>query len=518
MPDTRRNPMALAYRASPASSLAGPRAARRPAGRWAAAGLVAVGSLLGGALAVGPLVRPASAAAAAPAAKPAANAAPDGAPMTGKKPAVAGAAKAPVSKPPNWTDRFYQAQKRAQKEEKPMLLYFSSSDRSDFCKQIDEEVLSTPMWADWANENLILLKVDFILDTKKQPADVRNQGDELKTRFGISKVPTFIFVDPWGDLLSRCGYDVAKLKDDEAKGQPANWLEHCKQVVASRPAKEKLVTHPDLATAVTAVRKTAIPLCILITQGQTNKVAAGWTETLLQNQLFVRFVNRNMGFVHVDWPAETDVSPNAKYVREFGAKWKIGASAFQLAVWSPGGLGEVKGLIGGFDPVDCGPLVKRLEPMLPSIDYGGGWLENWKVAKALAAQQQKDLFVSFVSTDTSEFTKRMYAEIYDTPEFKDYAKKNLILMKADFPGDPANVAKQAKEIKEQNAVLADMFGIRGYPQVVVVNPKGQKILDAKYMKGGASVFVNEMKKQISADKNRRTLISQEAAKDVEKSK
>jgi thioredoxin-related protein len=471
-----------------------PRPARTTAAAW-------VGWVAAAVAALSPMLTPARAAAAPEA-------------MT-KKPA-AGAAVA--NKPANWTDRFYQAQKRAQKEEKPMLFYFCSSDRDDFTKQLDEEVLSTPLWTEWANQSLVLLKVDAILDEKKQSAEIRNQNRDLRTRFGISKVPTFIFVDPWGDLLARKGYDTAKLRDDEPKGQPAAWLAYCKEVVASRPAKEKLVGYPDLAAGVTAVRKTAIPLCILITQGTANKVAVGWTETLLQNQLFVRFVNRNMGFVHVDWPEETDVSAKAKYVRDFGAKWKFGASAFQLVVWSPGGVGEVKGLIGGFDPVDCGPLIKRLEPMLPAIDYGGGWLEDWKVAKALAAQQQKDLFVSFVCTDQSAYTKKMYDEIYETPEFKDYAKKSLILMKVDFPVDPANAAKQTKELKEQNTVLADMFGIRGYPQVVIVNPKGQKILDAKYMKGGASVFVAEMKKQITKDKDRRTILSKELSNDVEKSR
>lgn len=433
----------------------------------------------------------------------------------GGTPATPAAAKKPAA----WGDRFLIAQKRAQKEERPMLLYFCSSDRDGFTQQLDEEVLTTPLWTEWANKNLILIKVDFLRDTKKQPPDVRNQNADLKTRFNVAKVPTLIFLDPWGELLARCGYDVAKLRDDEAKDQPKKWLEYCQQVVASRPAKERLQGQPDLETAVTAVKKTAIPLCILVTKTKGNQVAAGWVETLLQNQLFLRFVNRNMGFVRLEWPEDLDTSLKAKYARDFAAKWKFGPSPFQLVVWSPGGLGELKGSIGGFDPVDCAPIVKRLEPWLPTIDYGGDWIEDWKTARAISAQQQKDLLVTFVQFDgKDEYSKAMRAEIYDQPEFKDYAKKNLVLLRVEFPAEPANAAKQSKELKAQNLMLADMYGIKGFPSVVVLNPKGQKTLDAKYMKGGALAFVAETKKAIQKDKDRRTLISQEAAKDLEKDK
>jgi thioredoxin-related protein len=434
------------------------------------------------------------------------------------QPAAGSGGKVAAKKQVVWMDNFLQAQRKAQKEEKPMLLYFCASDWDDFTIQLDEEVMNTSLWADWAQQNMILVKIDYPKDVKKQRAETKNQNDALKTRFNIAKVPTFIFLDPWGELLSRVGYSKAQLRPDESKEQPKAWLKYCQDVVASRPSKEKLVGSPTLKQAVAAARKTAIPLCILVTQTVGNEVAAKWTETMLQNQLFVRFINRNMAFYHLEWPADTDTSENAVYVREFAAKWKFGPTPFGLVIWSPAGLGDTKAIIGGFDPVDCGPIIKRLEPMLPTIDYNGGWIEDWKAARAVSAQQQRDLFVSFVCTDGSEFSKKMQEEIYDQPEFKDYAKKNLVLLRIDFPSKPENLAKQSKDLQEQNRILAEMYGVRGYPTVVVLNPKGQKILDGKYMKGGAPLFVSEMKKQIQKDKDRRTLISEEAAKDLEKSR
>lgn len=417
----------------------------------------------------------------------------------------------------NWMEDFLRAQKKAQKDEKPMLLYFCSTDRDDFTKELEEEVMNTPFWVDWANENFILVRIDFILDNKKQAANIRAQAQDMKSRFNVAKVPTFIFLDPWGELLARCGYNTASLRDDEPEGQPKAWLKYCQEVLASRPTKEKLVEQPDLEAAVTSAKKTAIPVCILVHSLTGNQVAAKMKDELLQNQLFVRWINRNMGFVQVPWPEDFDTSPKAKYVRDFAAKWKFGKSPLQLVIWDPGGLGTNKAIIPvSFDPVDCGPLVKRLEPMLPAIDYGGGWLDSWKVAQALSVQQQKDLLISFVCTDGSEYSKKMEDEIYSQPEFKKYARDNLILLRIDFPASPELQAKQSKELKEQNNMLADMFGVRGYPTVVVRNPKGQKILDGKYMKGGAPVFVNELKTAVQKDKDRRTLLSQELSKEMEK--
>jgi hypothetical protein len=50
-----------------------------------------------------------------------------------------------------------------------------------------------------------------------------------------------------------------------------------------------------------------------------------------------------------------------------------------------------------------------------------------------------------------------------------------------------------------------LYGVRGYPFVVMVNAKGQKIGEAKYMKGGGKAFVDEMKRVYTADANKRML-------------
>ena len=70
---------------------------------------------------------------------------------------------------------------------------------------------------------------------------------------------------------------------------------------------------------------------------------------------------------------------------------------------------------------------------------------------------------------------------------------------------------QPQALREQNKVLAETYGIQGYPTVIVLNSLGQKIIQAKYMKGGPATFLAELDKARKKDKDRRTLISEEEA-------
>ena len=68
----------------------------------------------------------------------------------------------------------------------------------------------------------------------------------------------------------------------------------------------------------------------------------------------------------------------------------------------------------------------------------------------------------------------MDKEVYQTKEFGDYAKNNLVLLRADFP----NKTKLSADLKKANEDLkkkkyASPF--QGYPTTVLVSAEGKKI-------------------------------------------
>ena len=84
-------------------------------------------------------------------------------------------------------------------------------------------------------------------------------------------------------------------------------------------------------------------------------------------------------------------------------------------------------------------------------------------------------------------------EVFQTPEFEKWAKKNVVLVELDFP----KRTPQDEALKEQNFNLQQMFGVTGYPTIWFVQPEkkeGKKVnLDALgntgYVAGGPSKWL-----------------------------
>lgn len=100
----------------------------------------------------------------------------------------ASAADAPVR--PNWLTDFAQAQKAARTAERPLLIHFHA-DWCAPCRKMERETLSTRALAAQVAGNFVLVKIDV----DKHP--------DLAKRFGVKSLPSDLFVDPGGRILSR---------------------------------------------------------------------------------------------------------------------------------------------------------------------------------------------------------------------------------------------------------------------------------------------------------------------------
>lgn len=98
-----------------------------------------------------------------------------------------------------WLTDFKTAQQRALAENKPLLIDFTGSDWCPPCMILDRQVFSQPEFADYAAQNLILLKVDF---PRRKPLSVEDQAenDALARRFAIRGFPTILAMGADGKL------------------------------------------------------------------------------------------------------------------------------------------------------------------------------------------------------------------------------------------------------------------------------------------------------------------------------
>ncbi|MBI2949626.1 MAG: hypothetical protein HYY23_18475 [Verrucomicrobia bacterium] len=61
--------------------------------------------------------------------------------------------------------------------------------------------------------------------------------------------------------------------------------------------------------------------------------------------------------------------------------------------------------------------------------------------------------------------------MYSSKEFIGYAKKNLVLVKVDFPMKK----RQSEALKQANEALKRQFEIEGFPTMVLLDGDGKKL-------------------------------------------
>ena len=120
------------------------------------------------------------------------------------------------------------------------------------------------------------------------------------------------------------------------------------------------------------------------------------------------------------------------------------------------------------------------------------WHTDANAALQLAIKENKKVMFFFTGSDWCGWCIKLQKEVFDTNDFKEWATK-VVLIELDYPRRTA----QTDEIKAQNNHIQQMFGVRGYPTVLFVNP--EKLSDGKinlnnlgktgYVRGGSEKWL-----------------------------
>lgn len=122
---------------------------------------------------------------------------------------------------------------------------------------------------------------------------------------------------------------------------------------------------------------------------------------------------------------------------------------------------------------------------------GSLWLEDFAAAQAQAKKSKRKILIDFTGSDWCPPCKTLHRNVLAKPEFEQFAKKNLILVMADFPRSKP----QSKAQKKKNQALAKRFAIRGYPTIVILTPAG-KVLSKEvgYRGENAAAYIAKIRK------------------------
>jgi len=108
-----------------------------------------------------------------------------------------------------------------------------------------------------------------------------------------------------------------------------------------------------------------------------------------------------------------------------------------------------------------------------------GFIDDYDVAIKRAAAENKTILAVFSGSDWCYWCKMLDQQFLSKQEFTDAVTNDLVCLYIDSPKDKSLISEKARE---QNPKLVKKYGIKGYPSVMFIDSKGEKIADAKRMK------------------------------------
>ena len=118
-----------------------------------------------------------------------------------------------------------------------------------------------------------------------------------------------------------------------------------------------------------------------------------------------------------------------------------------------------------------------------------GWTSDILEALGESERTGKDILLNYTGSDWCSWCRKLWVEVFDTPEFKKYADENLVLVFLDFP----NNIDLPDDVLKQNSLMAQIFGVQGYPTIWIMDSEQVPIMKTGYQAGGAAAYIRHLK-------------------------
>lgn len=114
------------------------------------------------------------------------------------------------------------------------------------------------------------------------------------------------------------------------------------------------------------------------------------------------------------------------------------------------------------------------------------WTTDYKAALKKAAAEKRMVLLEFTGSDWCPPCKLQNREVFDTPEFAEFAQSKLVPVKLDFPRN----IPQTEELRASNRELAEKFSVGGFPTLILLDSKGGELARVEgYPGGGVEAFI-----------------------------
>jgi len=144
-------------------------------------------------------------------------------------------------------------------------------------------------------------------------------------------------------------------------------------------------------------------------------------------------------------------------------------------------------------------LILALMAALAALPAHGEQLPQWftdaHAAQEKARQENKTVLLDFTGSDWCGWCMKLKKEVFDQPEFVEFAQANLVLVEVDFPH-----YKQLDEAQKQaNDRLSQTYHITGFPTIILLDKDGRWVGRTGYLPGGPGAFDAALSRILKTD-------------------
>ena len=111
----------------------------------------------------------------------------------------------------DWESNLETALQKAKQENKAVLVNFTGSDWCVWCKRLSSEVFTQSEFEKYAEDNLVLVKIDFP-QRIEQSTETKMYNNQLAQRFGVEGFPTILLFNSQGKMVLQTGYQPGGAK------------------------------------------------------------------------------------------------------------------------------------------------------------------------------------------------------------------------------------------------------------------------------------------------------------------
>ncbi|MFM9057825.1 MAG: thioredoxin family protein [Planctomycetaceae bacterium] len=196
-----------------------------------------------------------------------------------------------------WLTSYEEAMEAAREQGKPVLILFTGSDWCTYCKLLEEKVLHTETFRNWAQDRLILVMID--LPKEGISAEERAIRSRVCIKYGVRTFPSVVLV----------GADGAKITTQSGyMGQAADsWVA---AMDGHMPAREA-ATGPAVASldaAVETAREERRPVLVVVSKAG-DSASKMRVASLIKDPEFGAFARENFVVAEAPAPGEATGSP-----------------------------------------------------------------------------------------------------------------------------------------------------------------------------------------------------------------